>query len=174
MAMQCVRPCRVPLPAIALALAVASAVAQTKDAKSVGEASLGGGRGSGPLLTREELRSCLIEQDALGQSRDEVARDSRTIDDEKAELARAGTALKDDLDKLDRTNADAVQAHVAKAQAHDQRIDAWNAKLPAFNERVQALQRRQARWKTDCADRRYRENDLILLQMRKQLPAPRN
>ena len=152
-----------------LAAGVTLASAQTN--KAAGESSLGGSAGSGPLLTRDELRTCLNEQDALARARDEAARDGRAIDDEKADIARAGATLGDELEQLDRTNTDAVQAHVAKAQAHDQRIDAWNARLPAYNERAQALQRRHAQWKADCADRRYRENDLILLQMRKQVPA---
>jgi len=159
------------LLAAAALLGAGVALATAQPGKSAGEASLGTGIGNGPLLTRDELRTCLNDQDALARSRDEVARDGRAIDDEKADIARADAALKEELAKLDRSNADTVQAHVAKAQAHDQRIDAWNAKLPAYNERAQALQRRQAQWKTGCSDRRYRENDLILLQMRKQVPA---
>lgn len=158
--------------ALALAASLFAAAAAHAQSKPPREATLGGGGASGgPTLTREQLRQCLVEQDALKTTRDGLAGETQAIDAEKAEITRAGAALKEALDKLDRSSADAVQAHVAEAQAHDQRIEAWNAKLAPFNERVQALQRRNEAWKGDCADRRYREDDLILLQARKQVPA---
>lgn len=152
-----------------LVLLAGSATAQQGKPR---EGTIGGGRaGSGPTLTREQLRECLVEQDQLKSSRDMLARDTQTIDAEKAEIASAGTALTDEEGKLDKTSAEALKAHIEKVQAHDQRIDAWNAKLPAFNERVRALTDRNDTWKGRCAERRYREDDLILLQARKQVPA---
>ncbi|MGH6612262.1 MAG: hypothetical protein ACRECQ_18615 [Burkholderiaceae bacterium] len=151
-----------------LALVAGTALAQPQGKPR--EATLGGGSGSGPMLTREQLRECLVEQDELKTARDRLARETQQIDAEKAEIAGASAALKDEEGKLDKTNADAVKAYVEKAQAHDQRIDAWNAKLPAVNERVRGLQERNDKWRGSCADRRYKEDDLILLQARKQVP----
>lgn len=153
------------------AFCAACAVPAQAPAQKAREATLGGGAGSGPVLTREQLRQCLVEQDAIAQARPAMVAEGKALDDEKAQIRQDGDALAQALQALDRNNADAVQAHVAKAQAHDARIDAFNAKLPAFNERASAFQRREAAWKGACADRRYREDDLILLQARKQVPA---
>lgn len=153
--------------ALALVFSVASAAAQQGKPR---EGTLGGGSGAGPTLTREQLRDCLVEQDQLKTTSDALARETQTIDAEKTEITSAGAALKEDEGKLDKTSADALKAHVEKALAHDQRIEAWNAKLPAFNERVRTLQQLNDKWKGGCADRRYREDDLILLQARKQVP----
>ena len=151
----------------ALALAATGATAQQSKPR---EGTIGGGAGSGPTLTRDQLRDCLVEQDALKTAREPLAREAQAIDGEKADIARAGAALQEALDKLDRTNEEAVKAHMAQAQAHDQRIGEFNAKLAPYNERVRAMQARTERWKGSCADRRYREDDLILLQARKQVP----
>jgi chromosome segregation ATPase len=160
-------------PKILIALALAAllgggAQAQQKPSR---EATLGGGAGSGPTLTREQLRGCLVEQDALKTERESVMRDKSALDAEKTDLQRAGEALKAKLEAIDPSNADALKAHIEESKAHDQRIDGWSARLPAFNDRAQALNTRSAVWKTDCGDRRYKEDDLILLQARKQVPA---
>jgi hypothetical protein len=139
-------------------------------AKAGGEATLGGGSGSGPMLTREQLRQCLVEQDELKQATGALASEQKQIDDEKQTIQKADAELKEQLAQLDRTNAEAVQAHVAKAREHDQRVDGYNAKLKPFNERAAALQKRGGDWKAACADRRYKEDDLLLLQGRKQVP----
>lgn len=154
-----------------LALAAAGATAQQPPKKPSGEATLGGGASTGgAALTRDQLRQCLVEQDALKTTSGELARDQQAIDADKAEIGRAGATLKEQLDQLDRTSEEAVKAHVEKAQTHDKRIEEWNARLPAFNERVEALNRRGEGWKGQCAGRRYKEDDLILLQARKQVP----
>ena len=157
----------------ALALAAAgTAPAQQQKPGKPREAALGGGSGTGgPMLTREQLRECLVEQDQLKTVRDALTRDKQQIEAEEAQIASAGAALKEEEARLDRTSADAVKAYVEKAQAHDRRIEAWNAKLPAFNERARALQERDGQWRGSCADRPYKEDDLILLQARKQVPA---
>lgn len=133
-----------------------------------GEGTLGAG--SGPMLTREQLRQCLVERDELKKASLALAGDQKALDDEKGALGAAATELREQLDRLDRTNADAVQAHVAKAKAHDEQVGAWNAKLAPFNERVRAHGKRNEEWKSACGDRRYREDDLLLLQGRKQVP----
>lgn len=166
------RPARLLAIAALCAACAAPAPAQQQKAR---EATIGGGSGSGsgPVLTREQLRQCLVEQDAIAQARPAMVAEGKALDDEKAQIRQDGDALAQALQALDRQNAEAVQAHVAKAQAHDARIEAFNAKLPAFNDRAAAFQRREAAWKSGCADRRYREDDLILLQARKQVPAAR-
>jgi len=165
----------IPRPARLLAVAAlcAACAAPAPAQQKAREATIGGGSGSGPVLTREQLRQCLVEQDAIAQARPAMVAEGKALDDEKAQIRQDGDALAQALQALDRQNAEAVQAHVAKAQAHDARIEAFNAKLPAFNDRAAAFQRREAAWKSGCADRRYREDDLILLQARKQVPAAR-
>lgn len=154
----------------ALALAVLLAGGAAAQPKK-GEATLGGGAGSGPTLTRDQLRDCLVEQDQLRTAGQALARDAQGVDAEKNELARAGAELKAQFEAIDKSDEAALKAHIERTRAHDQKVDEWNAKLPAFNERVAALQKRNADWKGACADRRYKEDDLILLQARRQVPA---
>lgn len=155
----------------ALLAALACAASAGAQAPKPREATLGGSAATGPALNREQLRQCLVEQDALKGARDELARDAQAIDAEKSALARTGTTLKERFDALDKSDAAALQAHIDESKAHDERIDAFNAKLPAHAQRVAALRQRADTWKSGCADRPYREDDLILLQARKQVPA---
>ena len=60
---------------------------------------------------------------------------------------------------LDRTNKEAVEAYVAKAQAHDKLIDSYEAQVPSFNAKVEALQAERAAYAKTCEGRRYLEDD---------------
>ena len=106
--------------------------------------TLGKGKGSGPLLTRAELRECLAQQARIRAAADGVASAQATLDKEKSELQRRGLALKDELAALDRTSADAVAAYNAAAQEHDKRVDAYNTQSATFNSQVQDWQAQRA------------------------------
>jgi hypothetical protein len=132
-----------------------------------GVASLGGGGGGAkdlPILTRNQLRECLAQQDKLHADETEVVAQQRDMDADKAEIAQQGQALQAELAALDRTSASGVQAYNARAVEHERRIDAYNARSKPFNERVEALKTQRAGWAQECSNRRYMENDLIIIK----------
>ena len=119
----------------------------------------GFGKGSGPLLTREQLRQCLAEQDRLKQEATGVLQTQRTLDSDRSEIDRAGAELKAELATLDRTSQAAIDAFNAKVLAREKLVDAYQAAASAFNERVDKLDADKQVFAKDCADRRYREDD---------------
>jgi hypothetical protein len=152
----------------ALMHAPASSMAADKSAqKSPGkprEGSLGDGKSEAALLTRNELRSCLAEQERLNTQRNEIAAQQRALDEEKVDITRSQQTLKDALVTLDRASQPAVDAYNARALELDQRIDAHNARNTPFNVRASDLQALRQRWERDCGNRRYDENDLIAIR----------
>lgn len=130
-----------------------------------GVASLGKGRGNElPILTREQLRACLKQQDQLKSQEDAIVAEQRGIDAEKASIGQEETALKDELAGLDRTAASAVAGYNAKALEHEHRIDAYNQRSRPFNAKVEAWRGAHEGWARDCGNRRYQENDLIIIK----------
>jgi hypothetical protein len=143
---------------LALGLLLTSPQAPAADpARTTG--SFGKGKTNRPLLTRGELRNCLATQDQVRQLGEGIVATQTALDKEKAEIARAGAALAEQLATLDRTSADAVDAYNAGAQAHDRRIDAYNAQTPAFNAKVDALKEARAKFAGACENRDFDEND---------------
>lgn len=147
--------CLLPLAAAGLALTGASLHA----ASPKREATLGGGKGSGPIMSMAQLRSCVAQQSRIQVQNDEMAKAQQQLTTDRTEIDRNSTALKDEMATLDRTNEEAVKAYVAKAQAHDKVIDDYQARVPQFNTQVEALQAQRAVYAKDCEGRRYLEDD---------------
>jgi hypothetical protein len=145
-----------PLAAASLALTGASVHA----ASPKREATLGGGKGSGPIMSMAQLRTCVAQQSRIEAQNNEMAKAQQQLTADRAEIERNSAALKDEMAALDRTNEEAVKAYVAKAQAHDKVIDDYqDARVPQFNTRVEALQAQRAAYAKDCEGRRYLEDD---------------
>jgi hypothetical protein len=119
----------------------------------------GFGSKGGPLLTRAELRVCLQRSDRIRTEAEAVNRDRGAIEAEQAALVKGGDELKAELATLDRTNVEAVEKYVAKAQARDKRIDEHGAAADAYNARVAALQKEREAFSASCDNRRYDEAD---------------
>ena len=128
------------------------------------EASFGKGKSSGAFLTREQLRACLAQQARLAQQDGELLKDQAALAAAKAELASSGAALKPELEALDRTSADAVNAYNERATARDKRIDDYEARVPRFNERVEAARVEREAFGKGCDNRRYFEDDEIAIR----------
>lgn len=139
-----------------------AATAQTPAKPAQG--SFGQGKGSGPLLTRAELRQCLTQQDSLRKSDELLRRERQALDEEKSELVRLGAELKEQLAALDRSSQVAVDQYNARAAARDQRIDALEARMAPFNTRVEAIGSERAAFSRQCDNRRYDERDEIAIK----------
>lgn len=156
------------LPLAAAALVVFSVAAQAAEpaqaTKKGNVLSLGQGKTTGKLLTRNELRECLSQEVRVKALSDEAVALQSALDADKAEITKRGEELHSALDTLDRTSQDAIDAYKAKGAEQDQRIDAYNAKLPTYNTRVQAMQEERTNFVKNCADRPYDEGDYFAIK----------
>ena len=109
---------------------------------------------------KQGLRQCMAEQERLRTETEAVVQARRTVDTDKAEIDRTGALLKTQLETLDRTSQAAVDGYNADVQARGKLIAAYQAAAPIFNDRVEKLEDDRQKWSKDCADRRYREDDL--------------
>ncbi len=140
--------------------------------------TLGSGKPTGKLLTRDQLRQCLAKQKALKEQDAETAQAQTALDADKAAIARADAELESEAAALqaeraavDTTKEESIAAFNAKLaqraereRARDQRVADYNTRLPAFNARVQAGNQVRQGWQADCADRAYDEADYFAIQ----------
>jgi hypothetical protein len=132
------------------------------------ERSLGGtGKATGAFLTRDELRTCFARE-AKTKARDaELVKERDAIALQKGEITRSGEALEARLPGVDRSNAEAVAAHNDAVQARSREIDAYQARVTAFNDRIEAGQAERAAFGQQCSNRRYFEEDEVLIRLGK-------
>ena len=72
--------------------------------------------------------------------------------------------MKQQLDTLDRTSADAIAAYNAQAAARDKMIDQYQEGVPAYNNEVETLKADRAAYAKACENKRYDENDEIMIR----------
>ena len=150
------------LLAVLTALSLAMPGVQAADKPK--ESSFGKGKASGPLLTRAQLRDCMARQDRVRAQTDETVKLQAGLEQDKAEIAKTGMALKEQFAALDRGNAEAVDAYNAQALARDKMIDDYEARTPQFNAKVESLQMERAAFASGCENRRFDEVDEIAIK----------
>ena len=121
-------------------------------------------KAGGPLLTRAELRECMARDERVRAQADDTVKLQAQMDTEKADVTRLGATLKEQLDALDRTNAEAVNAYNEQAQSFDKRVDAYNLGTKAFNAKIDALKLEREAFSKGCENRRFDEKDEIAIR----------
>jgi len=115
-------------------------------------------------LKPAELRDCLARQDRIHGATQETARQQAKLQADRSEIDRLGAELKEQMEALDRKNADAVAAYNAQVATRDKLIDSYQDAVPAFNTKVEALKAEQAAFSRACEGRRYDEDDAAAIR----------
>ena len=97
-------------------------------------------------------------------SRSEVEQEQKALEDERIAINQAGEALKADTETLRRQLGEQMEAYNAKAEARNKEIDAFNASGKQVTAQGDALAEANDRWKNECADRPFKEDDEILIK----------
>lgn len=98
---------------------------------ALAQKSLGSGGGSGPVMTREELRTCLKQQARLTQSVAAFDSERSALEKEKAEILALQKAIDDARGGV---QADAAKINDVNRRAEDlsRRVTDWNERWAAF------------------------------------------
>jgi hypothetical protein len=113
-----------------------------------------------PLLSPEQLQACVSHKEKLQAQTDDALKDKATIETEKAEIARMGTSLAEELPTLDRTSQVAVDAYNAKVGERDKLIDSYQTRVAAYNAKADAVTTTKESYEKQCENRRYDERDM--------------
>jgi hypothetical protein len=120
-----------------------------------------------PLLTPAQLQACVNHRERLHAQTDDALKDKATIEAEKAEIARMGTSLADELTTLDRTSEVAVNAYNAKVDQRDKLIESYQNRVTAYNTKADTVKATKEGYEKQCENQRYDERDLNDLKRKK-------
>jgi hypothetical protein len=121
----------------------------------------------GALLTPAQLQECVNRKERLQAQTDDALKDKAAIEADKAEIARSGTSLAEELTALDRTSEAAVDAYNAKVEQRDKLIDTYQARVTAYNRKAETVKATQDGYEETCGNRRYDERDLNDIKRKK-------
>jgi chromosome segregation ATPase len=117
-----------PLAALTLLLAGVVAPVAAQNAK--------GAQRQGPgdnIMTREELRSCLKQEDAVNARRRDIQARNGTLAGEKEELQRQAEALKGENQTIAQRNS-AIRDLATRIRDHESRVQSWNQRVAKLDE----------------------------------------
>lgn len=111
------------------------------------------------LMTRDELRACMNEQDRLQAIRTRVDQEQAALDQQKAHVQAMDADRQKRaaaLDPADEAGRKAIEDEVAK---RDQEADAYNARLAVLREQVAGFDTERQAWVERCTKKDYDEMD---------------
>ena len=154
------------LPLILLAGMAVLPAAEAAD-KPPAKASTTPAAAKTPILTPAQLQACISHRERLHAQTDDALKDKATIEAEKAEIARLGTSLAEEMTTLDKTSETAVDAYNAKVGERDKLIDSYQARVTAYNTKAETVKATKESYEKSCENRRYDERDLEDLKRKK-------
>jgi hypothetical protein len=111
------------------------------------------------LMTRDELRACMNEQDRLQAIRTEVDQEQAALDQQKARVQAMDADRQKRaaaLDPTDEAGRKAIEDEVAK---RDQEADAYNARLAVLRGQVAGFDADRQAWVERCTKKDFDEMD---------------
>lgn len=162
----------VPLAASALAalLLAQPAVAQDASAKKA-PAKAAAPKAKPNVMTRDELRACMNEQDRLKEARTRVEQEQVALDQQRDQVKVLDAELQKKIAAFDPAVEGAKKALEDEATKRDDAADAYNARLRALREKSQAHNTEQQAWVEKCANRNFDEMDEAAIKKERRLAA---
>mgnify|MGYP003643768257 CR=1 FL=1 len=125
------------------------------------------GRGSnysGPVMTRGELRSCVIQEEHLKGLEKEISAHEQAISQSQTQLEQIEAELKTAERYVNLRSQDSVDRFNRLVDEHGVLVDQHNAKLPLVNEKIETHSQAVNVFNKACAEKAYYEDDLMQIE----------
>ena len=119
-----------------------------------------GAKHSGPVLTREQLRQCVAEQNQINGQEEAVERIQSLLQADEAKINALEDRIAAAEPRVDVYSQQSVNSFNALINEHRRLVGAYNSRLPTVNARVDALNAAVDRFNARCAERAYYERDM--------------
>lgn len=119
-----------------------------------------GARYNGTVLTRDQLRQCVAEQNWIEKSEAEVDRIQSSISSSENAITRLEAEIKIREPQVDRYSEESVNSFNVLIDRHRNLVDAHNAKLPNANIRIEQMNAAIQRFNAKCANHAYYDSDM--------------
>lgn len=166
------RPRWVPLAASAFAALLLAQPTVAQDASSKKAPAKATAPKTKPnLMTRDELRACMNEQDRLKEARTGFDQEQAALDQQRDQVKMLDAELQKKIAAFDPAVEGARKALEDEATKRDDAADAYNARLKTLREKSQAHNTEQQAWVEKCANRNFDEMDEAAIKKERRLAA---
>lgn len=130
------------------------------------------GKGKVKPMTRDQLRSCMDQQDRLMVMRENVLKEQTSLDQQRAEVKSMDVELERKRAALDPADAAGKQALQDEEARRNQIGETYNSRLPGLKEQGAALDKERQNWVERCADKAFDERDEIAIKRERAAKTP--
>ena len=123
------------------------------------EAGAGKAGTSNVLLTRDELRQCMAEEDRMKKETADIVQVQAALATDRAEIVRMSSAIDADKASVNLGDPAAVDAFNERLKARSKLFEAYQAALPKFNQSVEKRDADRQAYLKACDNRRFDEKD---------------
>jgi hypothetical protein len=111
------------------------------------------------VMTRDELRSCMDDQDRLQERRTKIDQEQAGLEQDKARVQAMDAELRTRAAALDPADEAGRKLVVDEATKRDQAADAYNARLSALRDQVAGFDTERQSWVARCTGKGFDEMD---------------
>ena len=129
------------------------------------------GKSKSKLLSRDQLRSCMDQQDRLMAMRESVLKEQTSLDQQRAQVKSMDAELERKRAALDPADDVAKQALQDEEARRNQLGETYNARLPVLKEQGATLDKERDNWVERCADKDFDERDELAIKRERQRAA---
>ena len=122
-------------------------------------------------MTRDQLRSCMDQQDRLMVMREKVLKEQTSLDQQLAQVKSMDAELERKRAALDPADDTGKQALQDEEMRRNQIGETYNARLPVLKEQGATLDRERQTWVERCADKDFDELDELAIKRERQRAA---
>jgi len=122
-------------------------------------------------MSRDQLRSCMDEQDRVLAMRENVLKEQTALDEQRAQVTRMDAELERKRASLDPADVAAKQTLQEEEARRNAVGEAYNARLPALKEQGSTLDKVRQGWVDRCADKDFDELDEAAIRRERQRAA---
>ncbi len=122
-------------------------------------------------MSRDQLRSCMDQQDRLLVMRESVLKEQTSLDQQRAEVKSMDAELERKRAALDPADAAGKQSLQDEEARRNQVGETYNARLPGLKEEGATLDKERQSWVERCADKDFDELDELAIKRERQRAA---
>ena len=115
---------------------------------------------SGPVLSREQLKMCIDQQNRINSLSAAVDKEQESLEVEQGLLRRLEHKIESDRAFVNTYSQESVDSFNRSLDEHRRKVAAFNKRLSVANEKVERLNSSVSSFNSQCGQRAYYESDM--------------
>jgi hypothetical protein len=128
--------------------------------RSLGSALSRGAHHTGPVMTRDQLRTCVTQKNSLNIDGEKLDAGDNILKHKSEEIENQEAIIREQEPLVDERSQQSVDAFNSLVRAHKERIAAYNGSIAEYNAKVDIYRNDVNLFNSRCAGQPYYKSDM--------------